>query len=190
MPQSPSKCSHAHLHSQAPRFTPICAPSSSAPHRQVRQRARTMHLRSARTRQGRESCCPRVGSTGAMPQSLRALRARQRRACGALDTPSPRHDAPVTNACSTVCSSSAAAAAEERKERREAGRSWSLLYIMPGMPPPIPAIAAGSIGASFSFTSVISAEVVMTDAAIEAELSTACCVTVAGSMTPVSRRFS
>ena len=30
----------------------------------------------------------------------------------------------------------------------------------------------------------------MTEAAIEAELSTACCVTVAGSITPDSSRFS
>ena len=33
-------------------------------------------------------------------------------------------------------------------------------------------------------------EVVMMEAAMEAELSTACCVTVAGSMTPDSSRFS
>ena len=33
-------------------------------------------------------------------------------------------------------------------------------------------------------------DVVMTEAAMDAELRTACCVTVAGSMTPVSSKFS
>jgi len=61
-------------------------------------------------------------------------------------------------------------------------------YIMPGMPPMPSSIPA--MPSSFSFTSVIRADVVITDAAIEHELSTACCVTVAGSMTPVSSKFS
>ena len=44
--------------------------------------------------------------------------------------------------------------------------------------------------AGLARTSVMRAEVVMTEAAMEAELSTACCVTVAGSITPDSSRFS
>jgi len=62
-------------------------------------------------------------------------------------------------------------------------------YIMPGMPP-MPSSIPAIWPSSFSFTSVIRADVVITDAAIEHELSTACCVTVAGSITPVSSKFS
>ena len=59
---------------------------------------------------------------------------------------------------------------------------------MPGMPPigsaPPPAITGGSS----SRISVIRQLVVSTDAAIEHELMIACCVTVAGSITPISKR--
>jgi len=47
-----------------------------------------------------------------------------------------------------------------------------------------------AMGSSGSGTSVMSAEVVMTEDAMEQELRTACIVTVAGSITPVSNRFS
>jgi len=65
-------------------------------------------------------------------------------------------------------------------------------YMYPPIPYGLPSSAGapGAPGGGSSRISVIKADVVSTDAAMEHELSTACCVTVAGSRTPVSRRFS